>query len=433
MTVWNGTRTRTNRRTDERTDERTNERTVVVYRYTGAYISYQYVYLYPVTIPVTVKSKSQNHSRDENARDPERASESRDPRRAGRERRRRRRSSLQPRDRARRRPGARPTPRTERRRARRRERRRPYPPERARQGDGRERRRRWTRRRFEPTLRSRVWWRVRAWRWRVRVWRWRTRRRQRRDLGRFSRDSLRSRAIARVERRGAFRPRRRGGHRADDAECDRSADILSPRRIARNARGRDASAPLIARADSAPRLLHDAAASAPPVPPPPPPPPPVSLAAASPVRPGPPRGATFAPAPTCDPTVMAVLARASASALRSRSTCDARKEEGKLASMMSRAVRQRGTRCSFFTFHAPLTWFTTRDESPLTSRWQMPRSAALESPRRSARYSASLFVLSSPRYSASSKMTRSSASRRMSAPAPDGPGLPRHAPSKNSV
>ena len=108
------TRTRTNRRTDERTDERTNERTVVVYRYTGAYISYRYGYPYPVTIPVTVKSKSHNHSRDENARDSERASESRDPRRAGRERRRRRRSSLQPRDRARRRPGARSTPRTER-------------------------------------------------------------------------------------------------------------------------------------------------------------------------------------------------------------------------------------------------------------------------------------------------------------------------------
>ena len=106
----------------------------------------------------------------------------------------------------------------------------------------------------------------------------------------------------------------------------------------------------------------------------------------------------------------------------------------KCASMIARASSWRGARFGRFTFHVPATWFTTNALSPRTRRsFVTPRSAATRSPLVSAAYSASLFVHRSPRYSASSKTIASSASRRSRAPAPLGPGLPRHAPSKKSV
>ena len=144
-------------------------------------------------------------------------------------------------------------------------------------------------------------------------------------------------------------------------------------------------------------------------------------------------GATLTPRPICDPTVIATFASESASELCSRRTCDSAMLPRKFPSMSLLASSRIGRKCSVLTFHRPLTWFTTRVESPLTARLRMPSSAALRKPPTSAMYSASLLVLSSPRYSAISKTTRESASRRMSAPAPAGPGFPRLAPSKYRV
>mmetsp|Transcript_1640 Transcript_1640/g.6530 ORF Transcript_1640/g.6530 Transcript_1640/m.6530 type:complete len:225 (+) Transcript_1640:1213-1887(+) len=84
-----------------------------------------------------------------------------------------------------------------------------------------------------------------------------------------------------------------------------------------------------------------------------------------------------------------------------------------------------------------MTWLITSLLSPTTRKSETPKSDARRSPSMSARYSDSLFVNASPRYCASVKTTRppsfeASPSSLIKAPAPDGPGFPRHAPSKQS-
>jgi hypothetical protein len=144
--------------------------------------------------------------------------------------------------------------------------------------------------------------------------------------------------------------------------------------------------------------------------------------------------ATLTPTPRARPTSMASFASASASEFDSLSTCSNVSASLYGASrMISLTNPCRGTRVSFFTFHAPFTWLMTNFESPKTRNRVTPNSLAFLKPAIRLKYSDSLFVKSSPRYDASSNTTPRSGSRSVFriAPAPEGPGLPRHAPSKH--